>query len=1429
MARRKLARRLGVALGFLFVGVVSLLAFVSVALNTAWGREQLRRQLNTSLASLFQGRLELERIGAVGLFGVSGVDASVYDPDGQRVLQVRGLRALASLPGLARQLVLNADAPELEILSVQVDHAEVTLRADEDAGVTLATTFLPREESEPAAAPDSEGGPHLRIRHIAFSHVWAHGQVQGSPPLDAELTRLLASLKQSPRDGLELELERAELVTRGMPLAAEPRGTVSGSIEVPPDESRPMRLEGFVEGFAAGSPLSLGVSWVGDELHASVSLLRLPAEHLNRELPGLALDGVVTVMAEVDGALPELSFWLEADATAAHVTASGEIALSPLLEATADVAVAGFDAGRLVAGAPQSGLDAAVSAQLWEQDDAQFVGAYRVDVDSGGVAGEPTPRVWLAGEIALGEPEGVATSGRFSADERGASARGGYAVTLPSQGPGKVEGELEVELAEPQRLSALGVLAAGRVSAKGQLGLDDGALSGRATASLRRVEVAPLQARNVELVATATGKSDAPRLKAAASLDLLSGRAHADLDYGPERQHLALFAADVDLPRLAALLGVELPLTSGTVALDASVERSSRSPRFVLDGTAEVKAGKIGQVTVAAKGLELPSSLSVDGLAQLQGDLRASGNVELAELSPLLTAADVPIERTAGRVRFSLSAERSQGELELVAAVGTHGLRVVGERKSPAELGRRAVTGADSPASLEGVDLHLSLRAQPSSGVTVGTLLLRDRRGTLAELQAEAQLADFIGSGFASGALLRAPLRARLLVTDRRLQSLPPLVRPAVVRGRLTLEANVAGSVADPRVQAMFVARGLRSPDHDQRLDLDGELRCSLADGEVKVRAKEVTTGGVVADTQVRWRGDLRRAGEITDGALPLQGSADVKLSGFPLEVVSFLADRQVTGKLSGEVKLSDWGRDARLEADLASSGLSVSRVPVSELRFKARTEREQLVGDLSLRTGQQGATQATLAAGMRWGKRATPELTQSGVIRVKARDFRLETLTPLLGGSLSEVAGRLDAETEVRVTPEATRVAGSATLTKGVVQVPAIGQRFSNINAKVSVENDRFRLERLEASGLTGKVTVTGGARLEGFALRAADATVVIREREMLPITLEGAALGDAWGTVRVAYDSPERRERTLKVTVPQFRLVTPETSGKGLQSLDGPQDIRVGVRRADGVFVPLPVQPLEPGGGSDAPASDEAPLVVLVELGRDVTVERGRTAQAQLTGKLRVETAPETRVTGRIEVRGGKLDVQGKNFEIERGVVTFDGKDPANPTITATARWDAPDYTVYADYVGDVENGRIKLRAEPSLTQDEIASLLLFGSPEGSVGSGSTDEAALAVGVAGDTAAKGLNQVLDDFTNLDVSARVDTTTGSARPELVMRVSPRVAAKVTRAVGTPAVGESPDRTFLTLELRLRRAWALSAVLGDRGASALDLIWRRRY
>ena len=204
--------------------------------------------------------------------------------------------------------------------------------------------------------------------------------------------------------------------------------------------------------------------------------------------------------------------------------------------------------------------------------------------------------------------------------------------------------------------------------------------------------------------------------------------------------------------------------------------------------------------------------------------------------------------------------------------------------------------------------------------------------------------------------------------------------------------------------------------------------------------------------------------------------------------------------------------------------------------------------------------------------------------------------------------------------------------------------------------------------------------------------------------------------------------------------------------------------------------------------------------------------------------------------------------------------GTDPSNPTVTAAARWDSPaGYVVYADYSGSVRDGKLTLRSEPVLTQDEILSLAIFGEPEDTVatsdsagtsggigssgratgdtaasaersgGSNGTGAAGTAVSIAGGSATKGLNRALSNVTSLDVSTRIDTSTGSARPEVVVQLTRRLTTRVTRALGEPAPGQSPDRTFLTLELRLKQSWSASAVVGDHGASTLNLIWRKRY
>jgi translocation and assembly module TamB len=341
----------------------------------------------------------------------------------------------------------------------------------------------------------------------------------------------------------------------------------------------------------------------------------------------------------------------------------------------------------------------------------------------------------------------------------------------------------------------------------------------------------------------------------------------------------------------------------------------------------------------------------------------------------------------------------------------------------------------------------------------------------------------------------------------------------------------------------------------------------------------------------------------------------------------------------------------------------------------------------------------------------------------------------------------------------------------------------------------------------------------------------LAIAEGQEIPITVEGQAIGDAWGRVDVTLKrSAETKSTKIRVDLPEIHLDLPELDPTTLQDLDLAENVRIGAHRRDGQFISLPVQPIS----NESQVEGEA-MLVEVHLGRSVWIQRGRELKVQLGGDLLARIASKTTLEGRLELKGGKLDVSGKMFDIEGGVVTFDGDEPGNPSIVATARWDSPtEYRVFAEYAGTVKDGKLTLRSDPPLSSDKVLSLLMFGTPDDSFGAAGTqsqggESSSVAVGVAGDSAVKGLNRAISGVTKLDVSARLDTSTGTARPELDVQISPRVTARMTVAIGEPAAGQSPDRTFLTFEMRLLRAWALSAVVGDHGGSGLDLLWRRRY
>src|SRR5262249_27444051 len=196
-----------------------------------------------------------------------------------------------------------------------------------------------------------------------------------------------------------------------------------------------------------------------------------------------------------------------------------------------------------------------------------------------------------------------------------------------------------------------------------------------------------------------------------------------------------------------------------------------------------------------------------------------------------------------------------------------------------------------------------------------------------------------------------------------------------------------------------------------------------------------------------------------------------------------------------------------------------------------------------------------------------------------------------------------------------------------------------------------------------------------------------------------------------------------------------------------------------------------------------------------------------------------------------------QGKRFEIEKGTVTFHG-DAENPEVVVTAGWAAPDGThVFADFIGPVKSGKLTLRSEPPHTNSEILSLVLFGTTSGNVapaagggGSVGTASGAGAASVGAGLAAQGLNRAIDSLTGIDVTARVDTTTGAnPRPELEVRVARAITVSIAHVLGVPPPGTNPDRNLATVNFRIKQNWSIQTTVGDQGSSLLELLWQYRY
>jgi translocation and assembly module TamB len=447
------------------------------------------------------------------------------------------------------------------------------------------------------------------------------------------------------------------------------------------------------------------------------------------------------------------------------------------------------------------------------------------------------------------------------------------------------------------------------------------------------------------------------------------------------------------------------------------------------------------------------------------------------------------------------------------------------------------------------------------------------------------------------------------------------------------------------------------------------------------------------------------------------------------------------------------------------------------------------------------------------------------------AKRFRLSALQPIVQGVLADLDGRLDANAHFEATAihGAPKLDGQVVLDQGTFEVTAAAQEFHDIHADVVLRQDgTLRADNVSAHGLTGTVTATGEATLDGLNLKRAKLSAKVPSGDPFPVSIQGQSFAKASGNFELeAVPAPQKREIDVTLSVPSARVTMFDRPTKELQALEKDEHVRIGYHRRPGEFVVVPMERPARLKETEGPPTT---IVVATSL-RDVEVVRGTDLRARLEGQPKIRLAEETSMSGEIHLHSGYLYVQGKKFEIEQGTITFIG-EPDNPNVVVTAGWTAPEGTrVFADFVGPLKSGKVTLRSEPVHNKNEILSLILFGTTDGmGASSNSAGTAGTAMGVAGGVATQGLNKALNDLTGVDITTRIDTSDSSnPRPEVEVRVARDVTVAVSHVIGVPAPGSNPDLNYATVDWRFLRNWSLATTIGDLGSSLLDLVWTYRY
>ncbi len=752
----------------------------------------------------------------------------------------------------------------------------------------------------------------------------------------------------------------------------------------------------------------------------------------------------------------------------------------------------------------------------------------------------------------------------------------------------------------------------------------------------------------------------------------------------------------------------------------------------------------------------------------------------------------------------------------------------------------------DRDASYLGFELDVpSFSLQKGGGVMVGSLML-GRGGTIQ----------------AHGVGTRVPLPA--------FQSLGVL--GTVVAGYASGTAEVHGTVDQLAFDASVVLsqvhlESTRLPDSVLDVTLRPVPRALQVIGRTRCGGAVTAPFSLARYQEDRAEGHFQVDGELFGGQIALQGLKISRQRSKHLEGAVVLRGLQVgslaelmsvsgeppkaslTGRLDIESLWLDRPREARAKLTLESlevtqEGVRVALLPGAQpIQIASRSVQ---VPALSLGVSHGDARAVFDLSGSVSGLGANPTVE----LGLELRPLQLSELAaglPQVERARGTLRGRLD----VKGPLSQPVYGGGFSLTGGELSLTGMGNTLSNVELDVGVDSDQITIRQGSARVGTGRVKLSGDARLSGLSLGRAR-FVVAADNISLPVssgveaTLDVALVASWDPQVLGPTGEPALPRVTGDVEVRSFRYSRPVVMSADLSSLASRG------RRTD--------------FESYDPADDRVQFDITLRASRALTLSNNL-VDAELEvgrqGLLLSGTNQRFGVRGALRLKpGGRLRLRQSEFEIQQGAVRFDDLTRIAPRVDVTA---VTEYRRYSDAGltssgesgaaasgaghtggrwaitlrahGDAEQLKVDLTSNPALSQDDIFLLLTVGltraeldqAQSAGVGESMALEALGAL-TGADRAVTKVLPVIDEF---NFGSSYSSRTGRTEPTVTIgkRLTERLRANVVSGLSDSGEVRSNVEWRLNRRVSVEGSYdnvnALgSSSLGNLGA---DIRWRLEF